>query len=497
MRSSLFALFVPFVLAASVPACGTSDDASFLVIVDTDLPTPEVASRLRVDAYTEAGVWFDSREVDTSRPESFPVSFGVAKRGPVRLRIRVFPAGHTREYRGERFQDWPDVLAKPAPEVPGNAPRLAVDGADRTPEVEPLPSVTVDRLVRVDTGQGVRAVVRLRGACAGMMANLQTLESCAETPRRREPLVTAPSDGGGAGIESQSKSMREPCAEADSTPARACVPGGAFVMGEAKNTLDYPGDSFLQLRAERIVRVHRFFVDRHEITVGRYRKAAAAGFKPARFSPAENDGPWVARPADRTACTYSAADMGRENYGLSCASWVTFREFCNYQKGELATEAQWEYVARQAGGDVERRFPWGDDEPVCEDVVLGRLKDGGCDAVKMSGDALAVVDGAGNPTHPSDATPLGVYDMVGGLSEYVLDNPAEYDEACFAGSPLDNVHCGDVYPLPSAGDSPDIRRVARGGSWTSPPLVSRSTARQKAPLAAPFYGARCVYSTKE
>jgi formylglycine-generating enzyme required for sulfatase activity len=112
-------------------------------------------------------------------------------------------------------------------------------------------------------------------------------------------------------------------------------------------------------------------------------------------------------------------------------------------------------------------------------------------------DDLAVVDASGNAAHPEDRTPLGVYDMGGGLSEYVLDNPAEYDEACFATSPLDSVHCGDVYPQPKDADSPDLRRVARGGSWPSPAFVARSSARQKAPLAAPFYGARCVYSAKE
>ena len=56
-------LLLPLFALSLVPACGTSDESSFLVVVDTDLPTPEVASRLRVDAYTEAGVWFD-----TTRP---------------------------------------------------------------------------------------------------------------------------------------------------------------------------------------------------------------------------------------------------------------------------------------------------------------------------------------------------------------------------------------------------------------------------------------------
>jgi len=49
-----------------------------LVVVDTDLPVPGIAGRLRVDLYTaDRSAWYVSREIDTPDPSDWPVSFSV------------------------------------------------------------------------------------------------------------------------------------------------------------------------------------------------------------------------------------------------------------------------------------------------------------------------------------------------------------------------------------------------------------------------------------
>jgi formylglycine-generating enzyme required for sulfatase activity len=488
-------LALPVALALT-PAC--SDDAAdgaFELLVDTDLPTPEIASRVRIDAFTEAssgvGQWFDSREFDTDKPGAFPLSFGVLRdKGPVLLRIRVYPAGKSRSYRGERFAEWPQVL-DPDGVAPTDGPRLISGARDLTPEREPRPATAIDRLVRVDAASPSGSRVVLRAACAGTMANLTTRETCVDTFASRVPVASSSLEPARSG-ETLSNSLRQPCAPEDSSAERVCVPGGVFLMGDVGDDVEHPSDTFLQVNTERLVQVPRFWMDRHEISVGRYRAASQRGFAPKRYSPAENDGAWVPNPLERVGCTYSKAPQGRESFALSCASWVTFRELCQFEGGELPRESQWEYAARYAGGAAARLYPNGAAEPVCTEILYGRVRGAGCDRTPWP-EGLALFAADGSPRHAQDVTPLGIYDLGGSLGEFVLDNIAEYTDSCFANAPMNDVHCGGAYPDPSLPDVPGAQRVVRGGSWTSPPGFIRTTTRLKGPVASPFFGARCVY----
>src|SRR5262245_23317921 len=90
-----------------------------LLIVDTDLPAPELAGRLRIDTYDEAGTWTDSLDRALPQPGSFPTTFtvlstDVAQPRKVLVRLRAYPEGGTRDYLGERFAAKP-VWAPKAP----------------------------------------------------------------------------------------------------------------------------------------------------------------------------------------------------------------------------------------------------------------------------------------------------------------------------------------------------------------------------------------------
>src|SRR5262249_21735536 len=104
-----------------------------VIIVDTDLPVPKLAGRLRVDAFTPDGTWYASRDYGRPDPSDWPVSFAVYSPDPaaervVSLRLRAYPEGKVRDYRGERFTPRssptpPEAIDPPPAPADGDAPR--------------------------------------------------------------------------------------------------------------------------------------------------------------------------------------------------------------------------------------------------------------------------------------------------------------------------------------------------------------------------------------
>ncbi len=85
-----------------------------LVVVDTDLPVPDVVEALRLDLYAEDGTWLTSRDVDVGDPSQWPLSFGIAaaedRPGRVLVRARAYPKGRLRDYAGARRPVPPEPL---------------------------------------------------------------------------------------------------------------------------------------------------------------------------------------------------------------------------------------------------------------------------------------------------------------------------------------------------------------------------------------------------
>lgn len=471
-------------------ATETSREGSTRLFVDTDLPTPEIASRLRIDLYRADGTWFETREVDTAVASAFPASFDLAAppggSAEIRVRLRVFPQGANRAYRGERYVPYANVFAPPPPPTADEGPRLVgAGGEDRTPETEPLPSLTVDRIVslRAESGKQSAVTVVLRGACAGVMANLATAESCVDGSRALQPLAPA-SDAPGP---SHTDDLREPCDDVSAGPDKICVPGGVFVLGDrGAPFIDDEDGFFLDMRTERIVRLRRFLIDRGEVTVARYRQALKNGLKTSHYQPRDNPDELSEDPVSSTSCTYTKAAGDREAHPLNCLPWGTFRELCAHEGGDLPTEAQWELAASLAGAERERRYPWGDPEPTCDRAVYARaaaIQPDNCDLHP----ALPVALNA-----PGDVTPLGIRDLAGGLSEFVIDGPADYAGEAWVAQPFEDPSVPNA-KRPDEETGNDDRYIVRGGSWASPANTLRTTFRTQGPAATPFYGARCVY----
>lgn len=409
-----------------------------LVVVDTDLPVPSVVSRLRIDVLSEDGQPVAHRDDARPDPRDWPASFSVYNDDASRV--------HTVKVTLRAYQD-------------GRADE---------------PSLSVERTIDLRITHGVRGRVRvvLRGECIGKTP-CPTDEAPALEPTMDRDV---PSVAGTFG--------REPC-EGRRDDARVCVPGGAFVLGDAfyRPTSTSTDVVVYASRPERVVRLSRFLMDRDEVSVGRYRGALARGFAPPIAPTAlEADGP-LGDVDPAKACTWSATPRGREGYPLSCVSWDTASAFCRFEGGELPSEAQWEYAALMAGRRTKTTYPWGDEPPSCERAVYARTP--ASDACIDSGEGPQPID------EPGDATPLGIRHLGGSLEEHVRDDRAPFTDRCWTDAPAIDPVCA----LPLAGTERPTHTV-RGGSWFSWADQLRSVDRTsgvRSDTQHPLLGFRCVY----
>jgi formylglycine-generating enzyme required for sulfatase activity len=143
---------------------------------------------------------------------------------------------------------------------------------------------------------------------------------------------------------------------------------------------------------------------------------------------------------------------GRQNHPVIGVSWYEAQAYCRWRTAQerlvapaatgvtpkkqplirLLSEAEWEYVAR--GGDNDRPYPWGDQEP---DGTLANY-----DYTNRGTTPVGL--------YPLVATPEGVCDLAGNVGEWVEDEDRNEEQ-----------------PL----------RVLRGGSYFSEEDVLRSGAR--------------------
>jgi len=147
--------------------------------------------------------------------------------------------------------------------------------------------------------------------------------------------------------------------------------------------------------------------------------------------------------------------------------WFSAVAYCGYAGGRLPSEAEWEKAAR---GPDDRPFPWGE-APVC-----GKANLKGCTQ------GLTAPVGS----FSEGASPYGVLDMAGNVSEWVADwySPVYYQ---------------DSTPVNPTGPSEGEMRVARGGSWKNPFVGVRSTNRiaNYPEVYSTGVGFRCAIDVRE
>jgi formylglycine-generating enzyme required for sulfatase activity len=210
------------------------------------------------------------------------------------------------------------------------------------------------------------------------------------------------------------------------------------------------------------VTVSAFELDRFEVTVEAYGRCVSAGTCAAPGFP----------PGD--------ARFDRPELPVTHVSWDDAATFCAWMGGRLPTEAEWELAAR---GPTGRDFPWGWtwDGRLCNHGSLSTDETDGSDGFLW----LAPVG-----SFPGGATLLGVHDLAGNVSEWVLDR---FDATAFGNTAAGYAPRPVTNPRVTTG----ARAVVRGGSWSTGALWQRGASRWfRAPhLRTPDTGFRCAYDT--
>jgi formylglycine-generating enzyme required for sulfatase activity len=261
------------------------------------------------------------------------------------------------------------------------------------------------------------------------------------------------------------------------------VPGGTFYR--SYDGVDFADKSYPAT-------VDDFYLDKYEITVGRFRQFVNAGMGTQASPPASGTGANLAIPGsgwDSTWNTNLAADPNslttalkclagyktwtdtagiNESKPIDCLDWYTAFAFCAWDGGRLPTEAEWNYAA--AGGTEQRYYPWS--VPANSTTI-----DNSC-AVYCGGSCNGTQN-VGSKSPKGDGK-WGQSDLAGNVWEWTLDWYYTYQTSC------DN--CADIT------DAWVSDRVVRGGSFGDDAWYLRSAYRFDSYQRYDEYdhGARCA-----
>jgi serine/threonine protein kinase len=264
------------------------------------------------------------------------------------------------------------------------------------------------------------------------------------------------------------------------------VPAGTFWMGS--DTLDQDN-----ARPLHEVTLSAFCMDRTEVTVAAYKQCADRG----ACAPAATTVLFVGWSDEKQQmmnrfCNGTRSE--RMNHPVNCVSWEDATKYCAANGKRLPTEAEWEYAARGTDG---RLYPWGNEEPNA--TLLNSCGTECRELAKQHGMAWqAVYDGddghaqtAPVGSYPSGASPFGILDMGGNVTELVSDWFAPYQ----SGPATDPTGPSDGAGINQTGPSAATRRVARGSDWESAFLRHSQAVTRGAWAPAhrvPYLGFRCA-----
>jgi formylglycine-generating enzyme required for sulfatase activity len=238
------------------------------------------------------------------------------------------------------------------------------------------------------------------------------------------------------------------------------VPAGAFRMG------DNFGDGDARERPVHVVDLDAFYIARHEMTNGEWRKFRDdAGYDNTEFWPGGRVAPKDQVPYWNDARNHGGGTPGSDDYPLLGVNWDSAVAYCNWlsaktgKKYRLPTEAEWEKAAR---GTDQRRYPWGNNIDRSFANYAGAQS---FDTGRLVGFYDGSVRGS-EPTH-SNASPYGAFDMAGNVMEWCSD---WYSRDYYAVSPRKN----------PKGPAEGAYRVMRGGMFFMEQFELRSYARSAA-----------------
>ena len=204
-----------------------------------------------------------------------------------------------------------------------------------------------------------------------------------------------------------------------SDPPMVLIQGGEFMMGK-------DSEEGYNYSPSHRVKVDSFYMDRHEVTNGEYKRfCEEIGKKLPEF--------W-------NSDTFRCGD-DYLNYPVVGISWVDAMGYAQWAGKRLPTEAEWEYAAR--GGLVDMDFPNGS-----KWTKKGARND--------AGQWRNLI----NPVESYEPNGYGLYDMGGNVWEWIGDI---YSRDYYKVSEKDN----------PKGPEKGSFRLIRGGSWHSGAMCKR------------------------
>ena len=217
------------------------------------------------------------------------------------------------------------------------------------------------------------------------------------------------------------------------------IPAGLFTMGSADP------NSGKNERPVHPVYVDAFYIDKYEVTNDQY-----AGFLNAKGKHSEWNRVWFDVGDKDARIKYVdgryRVQIGYENHP-ACATWYGAIAYAVWVDKRLPTEAEWEKAAR--GGLGHQQYPWGN-------------------SIDASMANYGRNLGSTAPVGQYPANGYGLYDMIGNVWEWCLD---EGDQDFYRRSPLENPIAGApniTYMVENYTSFSDLRNViVRGGSWTT------------------------------
>lgn len=134
-----------------------------------------------------------------------------------------------------------------------------------------------------------------------------------------------------------------------------------------------------------------YCIDRVPVTFKRFRACEAAG-----------------------ACTGPRFVPGQDpdNRAISAVTWFQADAFCRWAGARLPTDAEWELAARGTDG---RKYPWGNQPPDDTRLWFSKTK------ARFAPTDVGM--------YPKGASPYGVLDMYGNVSQWVADWHGPHDKA--------------------------------------------------------------------
>jgi formylglycine-generating enzyme required for sulfatase activity/mono/diheme cytochrome c family protein len=223
----------------------------------------------------------------------------------------------------------------------------------------------------------------------------------------------------------------------------APIPAGDFMMGSPDSDPQHKKDE----QPQHKVHVDAFWMQAHEVTWDEYRLFMFAN-QAGEIANKDNIVDGVSRPTR----PYVEMSFGMGINGFPAISMTQhaankYAEWLSAKTGEfyrLPTEAEWEYACR-AGTTTPYYF--------------------GADASKLGDYAWYSTNSSGKyqPVATKKPNPWGLYDMLGNVMEWTLD---EYEP--YSAAPAKNPWVKATKPYPQA---------VRGGSWNDTPDMLRCASR--------------------